>query len=47
MRSTLGPIDLALIALYAAFLLGLTVRMIGVARIELPHRVAREALGDS
>ena len=32
MRATLGPIDLALIALYAAFLLGLTVRMFGVAR---------------
>jgi len=28
----LGPIDLALIALYAAFLLALTVRMFGVAR---------------
>ena len=32
MRSTLGPIDLALIALYAAFLLWLTFRMLGVAR---------------
>ena len=32
MKSTLGPIDLALIALYAAFLLGLTVRMLGMAR---------------
>lgn len=32
MRSTLGPIDLALIALYAAFLLVLTVRMLGIAR---------------
>jgi len=31
-KSTLGPIDLALIALYAAFLLGLTVRMLGMAR---------------